>query len=219
MHCMSVTLRHDGAQVTGIDADMARAPWTTCPGARDQLVRTFAGLPLEEVHSRRDKRGNCTHLHDLAVLAATHACSLAPGEGLDYEILVSDPQQGERRAEIRRQGNAVHVWVERDGVLCEPSEIAGLGLFALRDWIAGLPDPAREAARLLQWGAIMAHGRILPYEDQSDASRMPPNCYTFQPERSVHARRVGQVFDFSDGTRVPLASSPDDADAGMSKPA
>jgi hypothetical protein len=41
-------------------------------------------------------------------------------------------------------------------------------------------------------------------ERQSDASRMPANCFTFQPERKAQARRVGRVIDFSRGTARPL---------------
>ena len=62
----------------------------------------------------------------------------------------------------------------------------------------------REAAKLLQWGAIIAHGRMIPLENQSDATRIPPNCYTFQPERAVHAKRVGRIIDFSASERQPL---------------
>jgi hypothetical protein len=39
---------------------------------------------------------------------------------------------------------------------------------------------------------------------QSDASRMPPSCYTFQPERAAVATRIGKIMNFSDGTVQPL---------------
>src|SRR4051812_9802430 len=112
---------------------MERAPWTTCPGARDQLVRTFAGQPLAEVTARREKRANCTHLHDLAVLAAVHALDRRP---MIYDLFVSDPAEGERLLELCRDGERLLHWRERDGVL---TEAGGVPLTALRDWIATLP--------------------------------------------------------------------------------
>lgn len=201
MHCMAVFLRHDGRTVHSVEAIMERAPWTTCPGAQARLAETFAGRELAEVNARREKRANCTHLHDLAVLAAAHA---ADRGGLSYELFASDPVDGGRILEIRRDGVMLHQWIERDGKLAEPAQLAGQTLFTLRDWINAQEEPAQEAARLLQWGAIVAHGRTLPYERQSVATSMPPNCYTFQPERAVSAARIGKAHDFSQGSRVPL---------------
>ncbi len=202
IHCLSVTLRHDGERVTGIEPLFERAPWTTCPGALAKLQETFAAKLLSEVNARQDKRQNCTHLHDMAVLAAAHATT--PGR-LTYDICASDPVAGERLLEISRNGDTIHSWIEQGGVLVEPAELAGKTLFVLRDWIGGLDEPAQEAARMLQWAAIVAHGRTMPLESQSVASDIPPNCYTFQPERAVHAVRNGERFDFSDGVHEPLA--------------
>ena len=201
MHRMAVVLHHDGQRIDRIDALMDRAPWDTCPGARAKLRETFVGSALIEVTARRDKKQNCTHLHDLAVLAAAHAGDDGP---TIWDIRASDPQSGRRLIEIARNGETVHRWVEERGVLVSPAPIAGLTLPVLRDWIATLPGPEQEAARLLQWAAMVAHGRTLPIEQQSQASDLPANCYTFQPERAVHAVRVGDVRDFSSGDTQPL---------------
>lgn len=203
MHCMAVRLRHADGRVTAVEPVMERAPWTTCPGARAQLVATFAGQPLAEVTARREKRANCTHLHDLAVLAAAHA---GDARALIYDILVSDPVDGERLLELRRDGAPLLRWRERHGRLVEPASAEGLPLIALRDWIAGLPAAEHEPARALQWAGLVAHGRTIPLEEQSVARDMPANCYTFQPERAPHARRIGITRDFSDGTYAPLES-------------
>jgi hypothetical protein len=53
---------------------------------------------------------------------------------------------------------------------------------------------------------MVAMGRTMPLEKQSDATAMPPNCYTFQPERAVTARQLGVRRDFSDGSEIPLDS-------------
>jgi hypothetical protein len=201
MHCMAVSLRHVAGVVTAVEPVMERVPWTTCPGARAQLVETFAGQPLGEVTTRREKRANCTHLHDLAVLAAAHA---RDGAALVYDVAVSDPIAGERILELRRDGDPVLRWRERSGLLVAPASASGLALPALRDWIATLPAAEQEPARILQWAGLVAHCRTLPFEQQSIATNLPPSCYTFQPERAVHATRIGVPLDFSAGSREPL---------------
>jgi hypothetical protein len=202
LHCLGVVLRHDGTIVTAVEPLTPRMPWTTCPGAAAKLVETFEGQALAQVTARRDKKANCTHLHDMAVLAAAHAADTAP---ITYDILATDPVGGERRLDICRDGALIHSWIERHGVLAEPPPVAGMAIPAMRDWINGLSGIEQEAARLLQWGSLVAHGRTMPLEQQSRATDLPPNCYTFQPERAVHAVRVGLRHDFSDGSRVPLA--------------
>jgi len=203
MHCLGVILRHDGEKVLAVEPDTERMPWNTCPGAAAKLVETFEGQPLSEVTARREKKQNCTHLHDLAVLAAAHA---GDGQGLLYEVFASDPVDGERVLEVRRDGQCLHRWIERDGVLAEPAEIVGVHLMSLRDWINALPAEQQESARILQWCSLVAHGRTMTMEEQSRAADLPPNCYTFQPERAKVADRIGEQFDFSGGSRVPLGA-------------
>jgi len=202
-HCMGVTLRHAHGVVTAVEPQMQRAPWSTCPGAVAQLQQTFSGVALKDFVARGEKPANCTHLHDLALLAAAHA---ADAEPLVFDILVSDPVDGRRRAELRRNGETVLDWIEEQGRLQQPAELAGRRLDELRSWIDTLDSRRQEEARLLRWGAIIAHGRMIPLERQSDARRMPPNCYSFQPQRAAEARRVGVIRDFSQGTAQPLDS-------------
>jgi hypothetical protein len=200
-HCMQVTLRHRDGIVITVEPVIFRAPWTTCPGAAAQLQATFSGVSLEGFAFRGEKSENCTHLHDLALLAAAHAHDAEP---LVYDILVSDAVDNRRRSELRRNGTRLLHWVERNGSLVEPAALAGLRLDQLRAWIDSLDTAGQEAARLLRWGAILAHGRAIPLERQSDARRMPPNCYTFQPQRVASASRCGEIRDFSQGQAQPL---------------
>ena len=208
-HHMTVTVHHDGVRATSLEPVIHRAPWTTCPGAVLELERTFTGVALKDFVSRGEKQANCTHLHDLALMAAAHAAD--PGT-LVFDILVSDPIAGAagekvRRAEVRCNGATLLSWVESGFRLIEPAELAGVTFDKMRPWIDKL-DPARqEAARLLRWGNMIANGRIIPLEKQSDASRMPANCYTFQPLRAAQAKRVGVIRDFSNGSAQPLERS------------
>lgn len=201
LHCMAVRLRHDGETVQGVEPLTDRAPWNICPGAQGALVETFAGVPLFEVTARRSKAQNCTHLHDLAVLAAAHA---QDGGLLEYRIYASDPEEGQRVLEIRRNGRTMHRWTERGGVFAQPAEIAGLTLLTLRDWIAALPGEEREAARLLQWGSLVAHGRAMTRAQRRAAAAVQPSCYAFQPERAGGIDFWQEPRDFSDGGRMPL---------------
>lgn len=200
-HHMHVTLHHDGATVASVDGVMERAPWTTCPGAPAQLRETFTGVALADVAGRGQKQANCTHLHDLAVLAAAHAGDAEP---MTYDIFVSDPVEGSNASEIRRNGKTVLAFTMEQGVVVEPIEAAGISVLKLRPWIDSLPTDQCEAARILQWATIIAHGRVIPIEQQSDATKIPPNCYTFQPHRAVEAIRNGKIIDFSKSERKPL---------------
>lgn len=206
IHCMGVILRHDGSTVGEVVPLTPRMPWNTCPGAAAKLVETFEGQALSEVTAKRDKKQNCTHLHDMAVLAAAHAFDSEP---TTFDIYASDPVDGVRLLEVRRNGQRVHRWIERDGLLEGAAGIEGQSLLGMRDWISNLGEDDREAARLLQWGSLIAHGRTMSAEEQSEAAALPANCYTLQPERAVHAKRVGDRFDFSEGSRVPLADIAD----------
>jgi hypothetical protein len=200
-HCMAVTLEHADGVITDVRAEQDRAPWTTCGGAMPVLRQTFEGVRLSEVARRGEKTANCTHLYDLVELAAAHAGDAKPTV---FDILAADPVAGRRAIELRRNGETVMRWAEDDGRLTEPADLAGLTLFELRPWIDSLDARRREEARVLRWGAIVATGRLLPFEEQSDATRMAPSCYSFQPQRAVLARRIGEVRDFSTGSAEPL---------------
>ena len=202
IHCMAVTLHHDGTHITAVEPVMDRWPWTTCPGAGASLVSTFTGLPLSAALAPALKPVNCTHLYDLAVLAAAHAGDAAP---LVYAVSVSDPVAGESIATLDRDGAPLLRWRLRDDVLLEPEAIAGSHVLSLSSWIKTLPVAEAEAARVLQWACLIAHGRSLPMERQSDATKMPPKCHSFQPEVAKDAVRIGELIDFSRTARAPLA--------------
>jgi hypothetical protein len=203
-HCMSVTLHHDGVRVTTVEPVMHRVPWTTCPGAVAQLIATFTGVALDACAARGEKTANCTHLHDLALLAAAHS---RDAEVLVYDILVSDPVEGRSRCELRRNGAAVLAWTCSAFTILEPAALAGTRFDGLRSYIESLDADGAEAARLLRWGSILAHGRTRAID--RDPRALPVgNCYTFQSERLPAVRRIVDVIDFSAGGRAPLEQIP-----------
>jgi hypothetical protein len=204
-HCMGVVLHHANGIATRVEAVMSRVPWTTCPGAVAILEKTFTGIPLDAFAARGGKFANCIHLHDLAVLAAAHATGPIP---LSYDILVSDPTDGRRKAELRRNGIGVLSWVRVDGKLVEPAHLAGKRLDELGPWIRTLDAAGQEEARLLRWAAMLADGRTMSAEARSDKTRLPlGQCYTFQPETAPDAQYLPEtVRDFSVGGPGPLAT-------------
>jgi hypothetical protein len=201
-HCMSLTVHHRDGIATKIEPAIARAPWSTCPGAIEQLKRTFTGVALSAFGERGEKRANCTHLHDLATLGAAHASDTFP---VIYDVLVSDPIDGRRDSELRCNGRTLLRLVLMDGQVSEPKEFAGATLDKLGPWIDSLEPKFREGARVLRWATMIANGRTIPMERQSDALRMPiGGCFTFQPEVRIAARRIGKIRDFSSGASQPL---------------
>jgi hypothetical protein len=206
LHCMAVTLQHRAGVVVAVRAEQDRAPWSTCSGAIDRIFEGLEGQPLAAAAAALgDKTRHCTHLYDLALLAAAHAHDDRP---LVYDILVSDPVAGRRLSELRRDGQAVMRWTEENDRFTAPAELAGLTLMDLRDWIEALDPRAREAAKLLRWGAMLAHGRRLLVPQTTDATRFAPNCYTLQPQVARQARRVVDIRDFSRGPARPLDGRP-----------
>jgi hypothetical protein len=95
-------------------------------------------------------------------------------------------------------------WTLEGMEIVDPAELAGQRLDALSPWIKTLDPVRQEEAKILRWATMVAHGRTIPMEEQSDASRMPPNCFTFQPHRAAVAVRVGKIRDFSTGEAQPL---------------
>jgi hypothetical protein len=200
---MSLTVQHRDGIATSLEPAIVRAPWSTCPGAVEQLKQTFTGVALEAFGERGEKRSNCTHLHDLATLGAAHAFDDEP---VIYDVLVSDPVDGRRQAELRRNGVVQLRLAHVDGRLVDPPELTGMTLDKLGPWIASLDPQLQEGARVLRWGTMIANGRTIPMERQSDASRFPVgNCFTFQPQMRIAAKRIGEIRDFGAGAGQPLA--------------
>lgn len=200
-HHMGVRLRHANGVAAAVEPIMVRVPWTTCPGAMAQLQRTFANIALEAFPERGEKQRNCTHLHDLAVLAAAHAGDAAP---TIYDVAASDPVEGRSHLELRRNGDVVLAWEVNHATIESPAELAGTQLRELNPAQVSSDPLMQEMLRVLRWGALIAHGRLIPLEHQSDALSFQSRCYTFQPENAVHARRVGLIKDFSAGAGAPL---------------
>jgi hypothetical protein len=200
-HHMGVVLHHADGVVTRVEAVMVRAPWNLCGGAVEQLKRTFTGVPLDGFLARGEKRSNCTHLHDLAMLGAAHAADAAPTV---FDILTSDPVDGVHRTELRRNGRVLLAWGLKQMHLTDPPELAGVALLAV-DPMAVSSDPAlQEGVRLLKWGTMISHGRLMGPSEHGVPDRFVGLCYVFQPENLGKTHRRDTPKDFSAGGGQPL---------------
>ena len=171
-HRMVVTLTHAAGAITAVDCAMKRAPWTSCPGAMDQLRATFTGVALADVVKRGEKLQNCTHLHDLTLFAATHAEGLEP---VAYDMFVSDVVDGRHQARLSRNGTPLLDWTLEGDIFLAPEPLAGTRLRDLGQWIAAQDAVGTEAGRILRWAVLLAQGR---------AMTIPPACLPppFRPE-------------------------------------
>ena len=201
-HRMQVVLEHDGETIIEVSGRIHRAPWSTCPGATEAIRGAFRNMPLTGAARAGGKRQNCTHLFDMAQIAAAHATESSPRR---LAVRVADPQNGMRNLALYDNNALAMQWSEQDGTLSSPADIAGLSLFGLGEWIAGLSAEEALKARVLRWAAIVAHGRQIPLENQSDATKIPPNCFTFQPGRKEKAVRIGKITEFTGNPIGPLA--------------
>lgn len=216
-HHFAVRLRHDGERIVAVEGEDVRVPWTTCPGAVAPLrqmagARIAAGLLALQAHT--PARTQCTHLHDLACLAAAHAWRARGGGAASrrLDVAVPDRAAGVTRASLSCDGVVRLEWEVRGSrvVGCAPGDFAGASLagreFAER--LASLGDPdAVEAAFVLRRALFIATGRRHDFEAMERASEFAPvvgaACHTFAPERVDEARRVhGTVRDFSDSARA-----------------
>lgn len=201
IHAFAVSLSHDGCKILALDVEIRRAPWSTCPGAERVLKDALVHMKLNEVYRYPHKKQQCTHLMDLAIWGAQYTSRKIV---VEYDALVHDAVEGVRHAEIWRDGERLMEWDEAGFVLSAPPEVAGCNLFGMNEWLKTLDPTQQEAVRILRWANMIANGRAMTLAEQSDATRMPPNCYSFQPKRAASAKRVGVIKDFSFGHDEPL---------------
>lgn len=203
-HHMSVTLHHTDGLISDVRPEMIRWPWSTCRGAMEQCEQTFAGVAMAGLSNRRQRSANCTHLHDLVLFAAAHSADCKP---IAYDIHVTDPVNDLRIATLRASSGIRLEWRLKGTIFEHPNEISGHTLMQLGDWIASLDPTRAEAARILRWATMLAHGRQMNIPAHCGTERFPlGSCYTFSAEVAPMARRLpGADLDLSVDGKAPLA--------------
>jgi hypothetical protein len=208
-HHFAVTVLHDGRAVTGVQGQAVRYPWSSCPLAVGAL-EALRGLPLAAhptaIYRYADPLGQCTHMFEMAGLAAAQAARATGSRR--YDVAVSDQVDGRSEAELRRDGEPVLRWVLQDRVLVEPQEHRGARPEAFSSKaLAALPHEEAEALLILRRAAAlaMARGRDLDSFPTAASMGRARACFVFSPGEGDRAlRRRGSVRDFSTGPG-PLA--------------
>jgi Protein of unknown function (DUF2889). len=183
-HHFEIAIAHDGERVRKLEATAHRWPWMTCPAAGVYLGERMQGARLADLGAVDSPFSHCTHMHDLALLAAAHAHDDAP---LLYSSFASDQRQPAQRAELRRNGRLVLSWSVRNDVVTSPDAANGQSLRKLRDWSSSLPPDEAEMARVLRRCIFISGGRIFDYTATPRAAMITASagaCFTFQPERA-----------------------------------
>jgi hypothetical protein len=213
-HAFCLHLQHNCMYVTQVVAETRRYPFVTCAEAVARL-QPLVGADLRTdgaaLRQRLPQGANCTHLHDMALLALSHAAEV-PGFGRLYDIVVKDECDGLTEARIDCDGKPVHVWHIRSDTVAEPLEHAGKpmkrGFYA---WVSQNYDGmVLEAAVALQRGYFVAQSRRvarLPYQDwPAGADNMPDGtCYSYNHDVVARALRIeGTVWDLTDKPELLL---------------
>ncbi len=221
LHHFRVVLHHDGSFVTAVTGESIRYPWSTCPGATDELL-ALVGAPLDArtgaAAKHADPRANCTHMFDLAALAMAHAWRAThadpdhgPPRERQYDVEISTELDADRcvRTRLWRDRGLVVEWrlhtppgAARAIVSPEPYASVPFerGFFS---WSATELDPdAGEAAFVLRRACDISRGRgmdldSLPVEIAFAEPKLGV-CYAKQPGMTEHVHRhLGATRDFA----------------------
>lgn len=201
MHRFHIRLDHAEGRVTRVAAKAVRHPWSACPGATDFIVKELTGELLADV-GRRDPAQHCTHLYDLAILAAAHAGDTTPTR---FDMTVADRVEGRTTAKLALDGSEVLHW------LLDETAIVGQNrdLRQLSKWKRDLPENQAEWATLLRRAVFVSGARqyIAPSLEQTAAlnqGRMGV-CFNYQmPQAENSTRTPNWHKDFSESGLEPL---------------
>lgn len=205
VHHFEIELAHHDGIITHVAARTIRHPWTTCAGAGPLLADRLRGTALADAAGFDSPYAHCTHLHDLALLAAAHALDERP---ILFRMFVADMVAGKRRAVLARNGAILIDWpLDRETIL-PPHPQAGLSLRTIRQWGAALPADEREAGLLLRRVVFIALARTFDPDRDAEVPNPPMGaCFTHQPENfDPEARFRGSRRDLSTARQSALAA-------------
>jgi hypothetical protein len=207
-HHFEIHLAFDDGSITAIAADAMRFPWSTCGGAGDFLAKALVGRSLSAI-AALDAFTHCTHLYDLAGLAAAHAEDAEPCQ---FDMFVTDRRDESCSATLKRDGADVLDWSLHGTVIETPENWAGIDLRQLSSLRGQLPPHLVEAAFILRRAIFVSGGRTTPaaHSIQRPSDLGPQRqgvCYTYQSKRSGIASRTPHWWrDFSGAPDTLLQS-------------
>lgn len=209
-HGFQSTVFYQNGQVTEIRPEFMRIPFTTCNGAWQPLQKllgaSVSALPSELLMTA-PPLSNCTHLHDLTLLAIAH--TQRDGKIVQYDVEVTDAIGGVSDLRIwhtvnNGHKNLIHHWQSLNYAISSPAILKDKPLFMgfsrwANEQFSGIEN---EAAFVLQKGNLVSIGRMLDVEAMTGSRAIDENdrlaCFTYSPENSSRAIRIGNtVRDFT----------------------
>lgn len=185
-HHMVVSLRHDGAIVTGIHGHMVRNPFDICPGAT-ALLGQLVGRPLATrniLPPAFAAKEHCTHLLDTAILAIAQS---ARGGERRYEFQVPEWIDGRTSPRVLRDGREALRWELVGDEFVAPEPFAGQTTRYMLPWAERvLDDDELEIVRLLRRALMVARGRQF-------------NGGAAHPAPRIMAQKLGACFTLQEG--------------------
>jgi hypothetical protein len=216
-HRYGVVVRHDGAVITGVEGSALRTPWDLCREAPALLDR-LAGMPLspdpQAVFRHTDGRAQCTHLFDLAGLAAAHAARGIERREYDIDVPCIEPH-ALRTARLRVDGHELMRWTLDRTRVVAPAAFAGQDLRSMMGWAKQrfVDRDTLEAVMVLRRALFVSGNRMydmdaLPRADST--GHVSGVCYVFRDGVAERARReLGSTLDFGEHPDRLLADLPD----------
>ncbi|WP_077034900.1 DUF2889 domain-containing protein [Pelomonas sp. KK5] len=211
VHSFRIDFAHEHGVVTEVQAAWDRHPLSSCTGAPDAL-QEMVGCPLSDsvfdIARFSDGTQQCTHLHDMFCIAATHAHQQRPD--CRWDVHVPDATDTQAAATLARNGATVLALTLESDYLTIAAPEACKGLSVLRGfmgWVrANVPPEEHLHYFLMQKALFLAQIQKIDAESLIGQSAMlsgPPagTCFGSQPSRYVGSTRVGQIrrFDASTG--------------------
>lgn len=228
LHRYGVVLRHDGRRVSSIEGIPIRVPWSLC-GEAAQVLDRLVGMPLSpnsiEVYRYANGKLQCTHMFDLAGLAAAHAARGISRRQYDIEAPCL-AESGPRVVTLSRNGEQVLSWTLEGTMLLAPEPFVGRDLRHLLPWAEQVFHDADkfEAVAVLRRAVMISGSRWHDLDSYPHAQATGHGlgaCYVFRPELAEHAlRMIGSAQDFThapDQLLADLANETDYPLAGSSK--
>jgi hypothetical protein len=205
MHRFHLRLDHAQGRVTAIAGKAVRHPWSACPGAIGFMADELTGQPLAEI-ARHDPFQHCTHLFDLAVLAAAHANDAEPTR---FDMYVADRVEGRTTAALRENGAERLLWRLEDTAIAGDAPFGGRDLRQLSKWKHDLAAQDAERATLLRRAIFVSGARqyVPPPGNPSayDNGERMGVCFNYQlPQAQTSHRTPDWHRDFSQSGIEPL---------------
>ena len=212
-HRYGVIVRHDDERITAVEGIALRTPWDLCREATRVLDR-LVGMPLspdtQAVYRHTNGRAQCTHLFDLAGLAAAHAARGTPGREYDIDVSCIDPR-ATRRARLRVDGHELLNWTLLRTRILGSQTFAGQDVRGMMPWAKArfIDRDALEAVIVLRRAVFISGNRMFDMDRMARADatgHVNGACYVYQQGVAARAlRERGSTLDFGDTPERLLA--------------